>query len=101
MQVREFLTTEQMAKRFKSPFDLVNYAIELAKNAIATGRAMQVTDDVQNLAQQILLEILNYQDTFDDAFDDDEEEDLVEAPEEIIEQVKVKVSKKVAVKGAA
>lgn len=104
MQVREFLTTEQMAKRFKSPFDLVNYAIELAKNAIATGRAMQITTDVQNLAQLILLEILNYQDTFDSAFDDEDEDDeeFIEATEEIVEQVKVKPAKqKVAAKGAA
>lgn len=75
MEVREFLTTEQMSKRFKSPFDLVNYAIELARNAVATGRAARVTTDVQNLAQLILLEIVNYQDTFDEAFDEEEGDD--------------------------
>jgi hypothetical protein len=100
MEARDFLTTEQMSKRFKSPFDLVNYAIELAKNAVATGRAARVTTDVQNLAQTILLEILNYQDTFDEAYESDEEEDEVVIVEEVVEKVKVKpTSHKVVAKG--
>lgn len=103
MPIKDFLTTEQMSKRFKSPFDLVNYAIELAKKAVASGHSSKVTTDVQNLAQQILLEILNYQDTYDEAYETEEEEEVIlETPEEVVEKVKVKLSKhKVATKGAA
>ena len=46
-----------MTKKFKSSFDLVNYAIKLAENMIKTGRDARVKSDVQNRAMLILEEI--------------------------------------------
>lgn len=61
MEKKELLTTEPISKRFRSQFDLVNYAIQLAENVILTGRS---NPDLQNLSQQILLDILNNKDVF-------------------------------------
>lgn len=76
MDKKDFLTTEGLSKRFVSPFDLVNYAIRLADNAIKTGRAMRVTSDSQNLAQELLLEILNNKDTFEEVIEEVPEQEI-------------------------
>lgn len=60
------LTNEDMTKKFKSSFELVNYAIKLADNMIKTGRDARVKSDVQNRAMLILEEIHEGKDHFDE-----------------------------------
>ncbi|MFI0435229.1 MAG: hypothetical protein ACH350_05815 [Parachlamydiaceae bacterium] len=60
------LTNEDVKKKFKSSFDLVNYAIKLAENMIETGRDARVKSDVQNRAMLILEEIEEGKDKFDE-----------------------------------
>lgn len=59
-------TNEEISKKFKSSFDLVNYAIKLAKNMIETGRDSRVKMDTQNKATLILEEITQGKDQFDE-----------------------------------
>ena len=47
------LTGERLRKRFKSQFDLVLYAIKVAKNVVATGREPRVNNDIQNLPYNV------------------------------------------------
>jgi hypothetical protein len=72
MDLRELLTNEKISKRFKSQFDLVNYAIRLAENMISTGRDPRVKLDTQNRAMQILSEIANGKDVFDEIPEEEE-----------------------------
>ena len=52
------LTNEQIKRKFKSSFELVNYAIELAEEMIISGREPRVkSDNMQNKALLILDEI--------------------------------------------
>jgi hypothetical protein len=60
------LTNEEMTGKFKSSFDLVNYAIKLAENMIYSGREARVKSDVQNRAMLILEEIHEGKDQFDE-----------------------------------
>lgn len=60
------LTNEETLKKFKSSFELVNYAIKLAENMIKTGRDSRVKSDVQNRAMLILEEIHEGKDHFDE-----------------------------------
>jgi DNA-directed RNA polymerase subunit omega len=69
MDVKDFLTNEKVAKKFKNTFDLVNYAIRLAENMIKSGRDSRVRTDSQNRAMQILGEIINDKDEFDEILD--------------------------------
>ncbi len=62
-------TNEDLTKRFKNNFDLVNYAISLAENMIKTGRDARVKTDTQNRAMQILEEIHQGEDQFDEIFE--------------------------------
>ena len=66
MDLKNYITNEKIKKKFVSQFDLVNYAIRLAGNMVATGREPRVKIDSQNRALQILSEILQGQDVFDD-----------------------------------
>lgn len=66
MDLRDFLTTEELRKKFKSQFDLVSHAIAVAENMIKTGRGPRVKLDVQNRAMQILEEIANDKDHLDE-----------------------------------
>lgn len=60
-------TNEELAKKFKNNFMLVNYAISLAENMIQSGRDTRVRrNDLQNRAMLILEEIREGQDKFDD-----------------------------------
>lgn len=59
------LTNEELAKKFKSNFELVSYAIRLADNMIKTGRDARVKSDVQNRAMLVLEEINAGKDQFD------------------------------------
>lgn len=60
------LTNEDLTYKFKSSFDLVNYAIKLAENMIKTGRDARVKSEVQNRAMLILEEIQEGKDQFDE-----------------------------------
>lgn len=60
------LTNEEFRKKYKSTFDLVNYAIQLAENMIKTGRDTRVKSDIQNRAMLILEEIREGKDQFDE-----------------------------------
>lgn len=51
------LTNEELAKKFKSNFELVNYAIKLAENMIKTGRGAPVESEFQSRALLVLAEI--------------------------------------------
>lgn len=60
------LTNEKVIKRFESQFDLVNYAIGLAKNMIYSGREGRVKTDKYSKACMILEEIIEEKDKYDD-----------------------------------
>lgn len=64
--IKDDLTNEKLRNRFTSQFELVNYAIKLAENMIKTGRAPRIATDVQNLAIQILEEIVAGKDKFEE-----------------------------------
>lgn len=64
MAARDTLTHEKVGKKFNSSFELVNYAIKLAKNMIQTGRGCRVDTPIQNRAYQVLLEIAENKDQF-------------------------------------
>ena len=66
MESKDRITTENLRKKFKNQFDLVNYAIKLAENMILTGRAARVEIDAESRALQILEEISAGQDRFDE-----------------------------------
>lgn len=54
-----WLTSQEFYRNFTSPFELVGYAIEVAKSRIASGRESTVNTDIQNISYQVLSEILN------------------------------------------
>ena len=66
MENKDSLTNEKILKKFKSQFELVNYAILLAENMIKSGRDSRVKTDGQNKAMQIVAEIATGKDQFDD-----------------------------------
>lgn len=65
-EIKDSLTNEKLLKKFKSQFELVNYAIRLAENMIYTGRDTRVKTDAQNRALQIVAEIEQDKDVFDE-----------------------------------
>lgn len=66
MESKDHITTEDLRRKFKNQFDLVNYAIKLAENMILTGRAARVEVDAESRALQILEEISAGKDMFDE-----------------------------------
>jgi len=64
--LRDRLTNEELRKKFKSQFELVNYSISLAENMIKSGRGPRVKSDNQNRALNILEEIITGKDQFDE-----------------------------------
>lgn len=60
------LTNEDVTGKFRSSFELVNYAIRLAENMIRTGRDARVKSEIQNRAMLILEEIHEGKDQFDE-----------------------------------
>lgn len=66
MELKDYLTTEELRKKFKSQFDLVSHAIRVAENMIHSGRGPRVKLDVQNRALIILEEIANNKDHLDE-----------------------------------
>ena len=59
------LTHEDLSKKFKNNFDLVIYAIKLAKNMIRSGREPSLYAPVQNKASIVLNEIEHGRDRFE------------------------------------
>jgi hypothetical protein len=66
MAVKRTLTNQHLSTKFTNSFELVNYAIRLAKNMIQSERPCRIPTPVQNRAFQILLEIAEGKDLFDD-----------------------------------
>ncbi len=77
MDRKKSLTNEHLLKRFKSQFDIVNYAIKRAQSMVLSGREPLAAMDTHNSAYQVLVEISTGRDTFDvfDSFNLDEEEE--------------------------
>ncbi len=72
------LTNEQVSKRFKSQFELVNHAIRLAGHMIHSGHAPG-PGSADNIVNEVLTDIKLGRDFYD--LEDDEEED---AEEEVV-----------------
>lgn len=66
MEMKEPLTNDKLRAKFKSQFELVNYAIRLAENMIHTGRTPRIKTDSQNPTVQVVEEITAGQDWLDD-----------------------------------
>lgn len=66
MDIKEPLTNESIRKKFKSQFELVNYAIKLADQLIRSGRSSRVHIDNQNPAIIIIEEIEEGKDKLED-----------------------------------
>lgn len=66
MEKKGQFTNESLARKFKSNFELVNYAIQLAENMIRSGRDARVKSDIQNRAMLVLQEINEGKDKFDE-----------------------------------
>lgn len=66
MVKRDSLTTEHLKKQFGSSFELVNYAINQAKDMIKSDRPCRVSTQIHNRAYQILLEIGEHKDHYQD-----------------------------------
>lgn len=66
MQQKESLTNEFVKKKFKSQFDLVNYAIRLSEQMIRSGRAPSTTTDSENAAVIIIEEIVEGKDKLEE-----------------------------------
>lgn len=64
MEKKDVFTNENLSKKFKNNFELVNYAIKLAENMIESGREPRVKSDVQNRAMLVLQEIREEKDEF-------------------------------------
>lgn len=95
---RRHLTSERLRKRFTSQFDLVNYAIEIARNVVSTGRDINVKTDVQSPAYNILEEIAVNKEVFAEK---KKEEQMTElsgpmTKEDIIRAVEAKKEQKLA-----
>lgn len=66
MEKNEFLTNESIRKKFKSQFELVNYAIKLSEQMIHSGRSPMIDTESENTAVIIIEEINEGKDTFDE-----------------------------------
>lgn len=102
------ITNEELRKRFKNQFELVNYAIKIAENLITTGRAPRVEVDIQNPVIQALKEISSGKDLLDSVLEGEEEDETIEMEidseelggtavaisEESLEEDQLRVSKK-------
>ena len=68
---QESLTNEFVRKKFKSQFELVNYAIKLSEQLIRSGRAPRVPSDNQNPAVIVIEEIEEGRDQLESLIDDE------------------------------
>lgn len=92
---KPLLTNEKLVKKFKSSFELVNYAIKLAENMIGTGRDSRVKSEVQSRAMLILEEISEGKDHFDEIISttssDKDSEEMI--PQQVIHEEKLEKRK--------
>lgn len=86
MDKKDPLTKEAIRQKFKSQFDLVNYAIKLSKQFIHSGRAPRIRGDNKNPAVIIIGEIEEGKDQFDDIDSLQEETKEMKRAQEIIEE---------------
>lgn len=71
MENKDHITNETLGDKFKSQFDLVNYAIRLADNFIKSGRPPRIIKlEVQNPAALILEEIRQGKDQFENILEE-------------------------------
>lgn len=75
--IKDNLTNEKLKSRFKSQFDLVNYAIKRAESMVEAGRVPKNLSgqNQDNVALHTLYEIVNGKDKFPSKFDSDNDED--------------------------
>lgn len=67
------LTNEEISKKFKNQFDMVNFAIKMATQKIKSGRPSRVKSDVENQVYQILEEIAAGKELLEDVIEAIEE----------------------------
>lgn len=71
MENKDHITNETLGDKFKSQFDLVNYAIRLADNFIKSGRPPRIIKlEIQNPAALILEEIRQGKDQFENVLEE-------------------------------
>jgi hypothetical protein len=58
MEFDNYITNEKIKKNYESQFDLVNHLIEEARNMIKSGRGSRVRTDSDNVAVNIVAEIM-------------------------------------------
>lgn len=66
MEKKDPITNENIKRKFKSQFELVNYSIKLAEQMIHTGRAPNIKADSLNPAVIIIEEIEEGKDKLED-----------------------------------
>lgn len=91
------LTNEEISKRYRSQFDLVNHAIRLASHLIQSGYEPSPAV-AENIVNDVLKDIETGRDAFafmDEEDDEIEEEDVVEIEEEVIPAKKSRSRKEV------
>ncbi len=91
MERHENLTNEALSKKFVSQFDLVNFAIHVAKDMIKSGRETRARKEIQNRAQQILEEITEDKVLLDDIDDEQQFEKMRLYDQTFIEKKEVNV----------
>lgn len=96
--LKQMLTTEELAGQFKSPYELVHRAIEVARDSIHHGYAVTL-GDYKNLPHQVLQALLDGRTQLDrpevveveeeEFIEEEELEPAVEAAEEEEEEVEL------------
>ncbi|MCB1136996.1 MAG: hypothetical protein KDK78_12070 [Chlamydiia bacterium] len=87
MELKDQLTNQEIKEKFKSDFELVNYAIRLAESLIKAGKEPDFGTDVRNYAYGILQMILDGRDEFIDLTKHVETPEVAEAKEAILRRV--------------
>lgn len=72
---REVLTNQELGSRFANPFDLVNYAIGIARHRIHSGREICHHPGIYNQAYDLILDIKEGRDLIEALEMSDEEEE--------------------------
>jgi hypothetical protein len=81
------LTTEELGREYKSPYDLVHRAIEVARDGIHNGYAV-APGDYKNLAHQVLQALHDGRTELERPPEvEEEEEEFIEEEEPVVELV--------------
>ncbi len=86
------LTNEKITKSSENLFDFVNYAIQLAKTLIDSGRECRVLTEVHNPAYEVLLEISEGVDSLESKETDVQREELIEPYQELVREAGLSAS---------